>query len=404
MNIATLANRRFVIAITGSIAAYKSADLVRRLYQAGAAIRVVMTKAACEFITPLTLQALSGHPVALELLDADEESAMGHIALARWAEWIVVAPASADAIARLAQGRSDDLLSALCLVSERPLALVPAMNHAMWTNQATQANLKILKMRGVYMLGPASGRQACNEEGEGRLLEPIDIVHELARLVVPPTLKGKRVVVTAGPTYEPIDPVRFIGNRSSGKMGFAVASAAVEAGADVTLITGPVHLGTPTAVQRIDVDTAQEMLDSTLKTVRGSDIFIACAAVADYQPKHRVERKIKKMQHDSLQLCLQPTRDILLAVTSLEDAPFTVGFAAETESVAEQAKTKLQHKHADMIVGNEIGKHTGFAVDNNEFYVVWHGGEQHLPLTPKTQLARDLIALIIKQYYAKNST
>ncbi|MDH5358892.1 MAG: bifunctional phosphopantothenoylcysteine decarboxylase/phosphopantothenate--cysteine ligase CoaBC, partial [Gammaproteobacteria bacterium] len=326
----SLSDKNIIVAVTGSIAAYKSADLVRRLRDVGAEIRVVMTKAACEFITPLTLQTLSGHPVAIELLDADQESAMGHITLARWADWILVAPASADSIARLAQGRSDDLLSALCLASESPLALAPAMNNKMWDSQATQDNLKILRQRGAQILGPASGDQACGEQGEGRLLEPMEIVFEMAQLAVPEKLKGKRVIITAGPTYEPIDPVRFIGNRSSGKMGFSIAKAAAEAGAEVTLITGPVHLSTPTNVARIYVETAQQMHDAVMEVIPHCDLFIACAAVADYRPE-KSDNKIKKTQQNTLQLNLSPTVDIVSAVASLVDKPFVVGFAAETE-------------------------------------------------------------------------
>ncbi len=400
----SLTGKNIIVAVTGSIAAYKSADLVRRLGDAGAEIRVVMTKAACEFITPLTLQTLSGHPVAIELLDADQESAMGHITLARWADWIVIAPASANTIARLAQGRTDDLLSALCLATESPLAIAPAMNNKMWQNSATSENIDVLKSRGLHILGPASGDQACGEQGEGRLLEPMEIVQALSRLAVPSRLQGKRVVITAGPTHEPIDPVRYIGNRSSGKMGFAVAKAAVEAGADVILIAGPVHLPTPTSVKRIDVDTAQSMLDAVLVEVGDSDIFISTAAVADYRPKQADDNKIKKSKHDALQLELVLTQDILGTVTSLENKPFVVGFAAETEHVKDYALDKLQRKKLDMIAANKVGDGLGFAVDENALHVFWSQGEQVLPLASKTQLARDLMTLIIEQYNAKNST
>jgi len=270
----SLAGEKVLLAVTGSIAAYKSADLVRKLQDIGAEVRVVMTKAACEFITPLTMQTLSGHPVAIDLLDIVQESTMGHITLARWADWVLIAPASADSIAKLAQGRTDDLLSALCSASESPLAICPAMNNKMWTNPATQDNLQTLRKRGVQVLGPASGEQACGEQGEGRLLEPVDIVNELSLLAVPKGLTGKRVVITAGPTHEPIDPVRYIGNRSSGKMGFAVAKAAAEAGANVSLITGPVQLMTPTGVSRVDVKTAQQMHDAVLENSTECDILL----------------------------------------------------------------------------------------------------------------------------------
>jgi phosphopantothenoylcysteine decarboxylase/phosphopantothenate--cysteine ligase len=286
-----LSNINVVVGVTGSIAAYKAADLVRRLQDAGADVRVIMSKGACEFITPLTLQSLSGHPVAIELLDADQESAMGHIALARWADWLLIAPASANSLARLASGQADDLLMATALATDAPVAVAPAMNNKMWQDAATQDNLAVLKERNVYVLGPASGEQACGELGEGRLLEPVEIVDELAHLVVPKRLKSKKVLVTAGPTYEAIDPVRFIGNRSSGKMGFAIAKALEEAGADVTLVSGPVSLATPTNIKRINVESAQQMLDHVLVLTQDADIFISCAAVADYRPKEQQGQK-----------------------------------------------------------------------------------------------------------------
>lgn len=400
----TLDGKKIVLGVTGSIAAYKSADLVRRLREVGAQVNVVMTKSACEFITPLTLQTLSGKPVAIELLDADQESAMGHIKLARWADWILIAPASADIIARLVQGRTDDLLSALCLASESPLAIAPAMNNKMWSNQATQDNLKILKARGAQIIGPASGDQACGEQGEGRLLEPVEIVVELSRLAVPTKLQDKHVVITAGPTYEAIDPVRFIGNRSSGKMGFSVAKAAAEAGAKVTIIAGPVQIDTPTGVQRIDVETAQQMHDAVMNEIKSCDIFIACAAVSDYKPERAENNKIKKAGHDRLQLNLVATVDIVSTVASQKDKPFIVGFAAETEQVVTYAKDKLQHKKLDMIAANQVGEKLGFATEDNELQVFWPQGSQTLPLAPKVQLARDLMTLIIEHYNAKNST
>ncbi len=400
----TLLGKKIVLGVTGSIAAYKSADLVRRLGDAGVELRVVMTKGACEFITPLTLQTLSGHPVAIELLDADQESAMGHIKLARWADWILIAPASADTVARLAQGRADDLLTALCLASESPLVIAPAMNNKMWQNQATQENLAKLQTRGVQLLGPASGDQACGEQGAGRLLEPIDIVAGLSKLVVPAKLRGKRVMVTAGPTYEPIDPVRFIGNRSSGKMGFAMAAAAAEAGADVVLIAGPVHLTTPHGVTRINVETAQQMHDAVIDAVAECDIFVSCAAVADYQLEIVADNKIKKTKNEKLQLDLIPTLDIVLAVTSLANKPFVVGFAAETQQLAVFAQAKLKMKKLDMIAANQVGENIGFAVDNNALQVFWSHGSKVLPLKSKSQLARDLMTLIIERYDAKDST
>lgn len=404
MNEQALQDKKIVLGVTGSIAAYKSADLVRRLREKGANVRVVMTKAACEFITPLTLQTLSGHPVAIELLDADEEAAMGHIKLARWADWILIAPATADTIARLASGRADDLLTALCSASESPLAIAPAMNNKMWQNEATQNNIRHLRSESAQVLGPASGDQACGEQGEGRLLEPNEIVAVLARLVVPALFQGKTVVITAGPTYEPIDPVRFIGNRSSGKMGFAVAVAAAEAGADVTLISGPVHLPTPTNVYRIDVETAQQMHSKVMEHVQHCDVFIACAAVADFRPQQFEQNKIKKTENDQLQLVFEPTLDIVSAVTAEEHAPFVVGFAAETSSADVYAKDKLVKKKLDMIAANRVGVGVGFAVNENELEVFWKGDSRLLPKAPKKQLARDLMTLIIERYNAKNTT
>lgn len=400
-----LAGKQIVVGVTGSIAAYKAADLIRRLRDEGAELRVVMTHGAAQFITPLTLQTLSGHPVAMELLDADQESAMGHIALARWADWVLIAPASADTIARLTQGRADDLLSALVLATESPLAVAPAMNNKMWSHQATQENLAILRARGVQIIGPASGDQACGEQGEGRLLEPTDIVAALSKLAVPGLLQGKRVVITAGPTYEPIDPVRFIGNRSSGKMGFALAQAAQEAGANVVVIAGPVSLSTPTGVKRVNVETAKQMLDAVNAELSQSDIFISCAAVADYKPVHVEANKIKKVTHDSLVLELEATTDIVASVANEpEQNLFIVGFAAETRHIADYARDKLQRKKLDMIAANKVGDGQGFAVDDNALHVFWNDGEQIMPLATKSQLARDLMTLIIKRFHAKNST
>ena len=403
MSKSSLSGVKILLAVTGSIAAYKSADLVRKLQDIGAEVRVVMTKAACEFITPLTMQTLSGHPVAIDLLDIVQESTMGHITLARWADWILVAPASADSIAKLAQGRADDLLSALCSASESPLAICPAMNNKMWTNPATQDNLQTLRKQGVQILGPASGEQACGEQGEGRLLEPVDIINELSHLVVPKRLKGKRVVVTAGPTHEPIDPVRYIGNRSSGKMGFAVAKAAAEAGAEVTLISGPSHIVTPTGVSRIDVKTAQQMHNAVMNNSTEGDIFIACAAVADYKLEQIEKSKIKKTKQDYLQLNLVPTVDIVSAVVEQGSASFVVGFAAETDDVTSYAQAKMERKNLDMIAANHVGEGLGFAVDENALQVFWPEGSQVFPLAIKSQLARDLMTLIIERYNAKNT-
>lgn len=405
MSDSPLAGKQIVVGVSGSIAAYKSADLIRRLRDEGAEVRVVMTQGATEFITPLTLQSLSGHPVAIELLDADQESAMGHIALARWADWILIAPASADTIARLVQGRADDLLMALCLASEAPIALAPAMNNKMWCNPATQNNLDILRQRGVQLIGPGSGDQACGEQGEGRLLESLDIVAAMKQLTVPGRLQGRHVLITAGPTYEPIDPVRFIGNRSSGKMGFALAQAAQQAGAEVTLIAGPVALATPSGVRRVDVETAEQMREAVMRAVAGKAIFISCAAVSDFRPVSSESEKIKKTTHDKLMLELAPTVDIVSEVATGDNRPeFVVGFAAETRHVADYARDKLKRKKLDMIAANEVGEGKGFAVNDNALQVFWADGSQSLPLAPKPQLARDLMTLIIRQFDAKNST
>lgn len=403
-DVSSLNGKKIVIGVTGSIAAYKAADLIRRLKEYGAEVRVMMTTGAAEFITPLTLQTLSGHPVAMTLLDADEESAMGHIALARWADWILIAPATADCLSRLVSGRADDILAAVCLATEAPIAVAPAMNNKMWSNAATQTNLAVLKQRGISVIGPASGDQACGEQGEGRLLEPLDIVYELDRLMVPGLLAGKQVVITAGPTYEPIDPVRFIGNRSSGKMGFAIAQAAKEAGAKVTIIAGPVQLTTPTAVRRINVETTEEMALAVEDSLEACDIFISCAAVSDYRPTQVQQEKIKKTSQQSIQIELEPTIDIVSTVTNRHNKPsFVVGFAAETHNLTEYAKSKLARKKLDMIAANLVGENQGFAVDDNALHIIWTDGEQTLPLMPKTQLARELMTLIIKRFYAKNS-
>lgn len=395
-----LHNLNIVVGITGSIAAYKAADLVRRLQDAGAEVRVIMTQGACEFITPLTLQSLSGHPVAIELLDADQEAAMGHIALARWADWVLVAPASANSLARLAAGQADDLLAATVLATEAAIAVAPAMNNKMWQDGSTQTNLATLKNKGTYVFGPASGEQACGELGEGRLLEPLDIVHELEQLVVPKQLNGKKVVITAGPTYEAIDPVRFIGNRSSGKMGFALAKAAEEAGADVELISGPVSLTTPTNVKRHNVESAQQMLDKVLDVAADADIFIGCAAVADYRPIKQATQKIKKDKQQSMNIELEATQDIIATVAAEQNKPFVVGFAAETEDIESYAQDKLIRKNLDMIAANKVGENLGFGRDENALSVFWQGGDKKLPEMSKQQLARALMNVVIERFYA----
>jgi len=403
-----LENKRVLLGITGSIAAYKSADLLRRLRDTGAEVQVVMTKAATDFITPLTMQALSGKPVHLNLLDADDEARMGHISLARWADVIVVAPASANFIAKLAHGAADDLLSTLCLASNAPLAVAPAMNHQMWANTATQDNVSLLKQRGLQIWGPGEGDQACGETGPGRMVEPTQLIEMIAGLFQPRTLTGVRVLVSAGPTQEDIDPVRFHSNRSSGKMGFAIARAAAEADAAVTLVCGPVSLPAIDRVNHINVRTARQMYEQIQTNAQHHDIFISAAAVADYRPVQIAGQKIKK-DDSMINLQLEPTPDILSGVTSLSRPPFVVGFAAETEHLEANAKAKLKNKSLDMIAANQVGYATGgltsgFESDENELTVFWQNGSIKLPLAPKDRLGRELIAVIAERYYAKNRT
>jgi len=397
----TLANQRILLGITGGIAAYKSADLVRRLKEAGADVQVVMTPAATHFVGPLTFQAVSGRPVHLELLDSNAEAGMGHIELARWADLILIAPASADFIARLAHGFANDLLSTLCLASDKPIAVAPAMNRFMWLHPATQENCRILERRGVHLWGPASGEQACGEVGEGRMLEPLQLRAEVTAFFARAgILQGLNVLITAGPTREDIDPVRFISNRSTGRMGFAVAAAAAQAGARVTLVSGPVALRTPPGVERIDVESAAQMFDAVLSRARHAQIFIATAAVADYRAANRAVQKIKKTQ-DTLTLALARNPDILSTVAALDSGPFTVGFAAETHDVLRYAEDKRRRKGLDLIAANQVGvPGRGFESEQNALHVLWEDGERVLPLADKTQLGRDLIALIAERYHA----
>jgi phosphopantothenoylcysteine decarboxylase/phosphopantothenate--cysteine ligase len=396
-----LSNKRILLGVTGGIAAYKSAELVRRLREVGAEVRVVMTAGATQFITPLTLQALSGQPVRTAVFDAEAEAAMGHIELARWADAVLIAPATANTLARLAQGLADDLLSTLCLATRAPLLVAPAMNQVMWEHSATQANIAILRERGVQICGPGIGGQACGEVGPGRMLEPPELVAALATRFVSGALAGLRVLITAGPTREPIDPVRFISNRSSGKMGYAIAAAAVEAGARVTLVTGPVALSPPARVECIHVDTAAEMHAAVLARVNDCDLFIAAAAVADYRPQQIAEHKLKK-QAVTLQLGLQRTADILAEVAARHPAPFTVGFAAETERLAEHARGKRMAKSLDMVAANLVNlPDQGFEADDNALTLYWEGGECALPRMSKAQLARELVAQVALRYQAK---
>ena len=398
-----LSNRHILLGITGGIAAYKSAELVRRLKDRGAEVKVVMTAAAMEFITPLTLQALSGHPVHTTLLDPEAEAGMGHIELARWADVILVAPASADFIARLTSGRGDDLLTTLCLATPAPIALAPAMNQGMWRDPATQANLDTLRQRDIALFGPAAGEQACGDIGPGRMLEVDEIADLTADLFPNRALEGIKLRITAGPTREAIDPVRYISNHSSGKMGFALAAAAADAGAQVTLISGPVNLATPERVSRIDVSSAQDMYDASLADLQDCDIFIACAAVADYRPSEAVDQKIKKSA-DTMTLSLVRNPDIVSSVASSPQRPFTVGFAAETQEVLHYARDKLHRKKLDMIIANDVaGSDIGFNSDDNRVIALWGEGEQAFDTMSKTQLSRHLIALIAEHFTAAQS-
>ena len=401
----SLVNKHILLGVTGGIAAYKSADLVRRLRDAGSQVRVVMTRAATGFITPLTMQAVSGHPVHLHLLDPQAEAGMGHIELARWADVVLVAPASANFMAKLTHGLADDLLSTVCLACTVPIALAPAMNRQMWAHPATQANRQTLEGRGVYLFGPGEGGQACGEVGLGRMAEPQHLVEMTAGLFVTDSLSGRHVMVTAGPTREALDAVRYISNRSSGKMGYAIAAAAIEAGATVTLISGPVPLAAPAQVTRVDVESAAQMYEAVMSRVSQCDIFIGAAAVADYRPQRVAASKIKKT-HAELGLALERTPDILASVTALADAPFTVGFAAETDDLEAHAQAKRIAKSLDMIAANWVGakaaaRGSGFDVDENELMLFWEGGGTHLPQASKDKLARQLIAIIAERTHAQ---
>ncbi|MDE2139476.1 MAG: bifunctional phosphopantothenoylcysteine decarboxylase/phosphopantothenate--cysteine ligase CoaBC [Gammaproteobacteria bacterium] len=391
----SLSGKHVVLGITGGIAAYKCADLVRRLRDAGAEVQVVITAGAQRFVTPLTFQALSGRPVRTELWDNAAEFGMGHIELARWADLVLVAPATAGFLARLAHGHADDLLTTLCLATQAPLAAAPAMNWVMWENTATQDNLRRLREREVCVLGPAEGELAEGEMGVGRMLEPAEIVAALADQ--PLRLRGVRVLVTAGPTREPIDPVRYVSNRSSGKMGFAVARAAAEAGGRITLVSGPTHLATPRDVRRVDVETAAEMQRAVMAEVADADIFIATAAVSDYAPTRAASQKIKK-RRAALQLGLARTPDILAEVAARKPRPFTVGFAAETRDLEANARAKLQKKNLDLIVANWVGGGRGFDTEDNALSVYWPDGAAELGHGPKLELARKLVQLIAGRY------
>ncbi|MEQ8952498.1 MAG: bifunctional phosphopantothenoylcysteine decarboxylase/phosphopantothenate--cysteine ligase CoaBC [Gammaproteobacteria bacterium] len=396
----SLTNKRILLGITGGIAAYKSAELARLFIKAGAEVRVVMTRAATEFITPLTMQALSGNRVHLDLLDEDAEAAMGHIELARWADLVLVAPATADFIARVTHGQADDLLTTLLLATPAPIALAPAMNQGMWSDPGTQSNLEQLQQRGYQLFGPAAGEQACGDVGLGRMLEATELAEASAALFETGILAGKHIVITGGPTREAIDPVRFISNHSSGKMAFALAAAAVAAGARVTLICGPVNQQTPDRVERIDVESARDMLDATMETLAGCDIFIGVAAVADYRPADVAAEKIKK-DADALQLQLVKNPDIISAVAQQSARPYVVGFAAETNNIVANARAKLERKQLDLIFANN-GVET-FASDDISVTAIAADLETEIATANKNVVARQMLELIAQRLAAQNT-
>lgn len=395
-----LSGRRILLGVTGGIAAYKAAELLRRLQDAGAEVRVVMTRHAAEFVTPMTFQALSGHPVRDTLFDPAHEAAMGHIELARWPDLILVAPCSANTLAKAALGLADNLLSTLLVATDRPLMIAPAMNRLMWAHPATQAHAATLTKRGVTLVGPGDGAQACGEIGAGRMSEPGTVRDAVIALLSAPTsrpLAGTKAVITAGPTREAIDPVRFITNRSSGKQGYAVATALRDLGADVTLISGPVALPAPAGVTRVEVETAEQMLAATLQSAAGADLLVAAAAVADYRMTDVAAHKIKK-HSDTLSLALQRNPDILATVRAAQPGLFMVGFAAETERLAEHARDKLARKHLNLIAANQVGEGLAFDVDTNALQVFWADGQQAIAQGSKQAVAQQLAELIAHHY------
>lgn len=388
---------RVLLGVGGGIAAYKAADLVRRLREHGAQVRVALTENAARFVTPVTFQALSGEPARTSLWDEAAEAAMGHIELARWATHVLIAPATADLIARLAHGHADDLITTLALATEAPLTLAPAMNRVMWSHPATAANVALLKSRGVAFLGPDAGGQACGETGEGRMMEPAAIAEALldGGAAEPKLLSGRRVMVTAGPTFEDLDPVRYLGNRSSGRMGFAIAEQAQRMGAQVVLIAGPVNLPTPAGVSRIDVRSAQQMYEAVIANVAGQDVYVGTAAVADFRPSRVATDKIKKEGDGGLTLELVQNPDILAQVAALPQRPFVVGFAAETTQVERHARDKLQRKNLDLIAANRVGlEGCGFDAERNALSVYWRDGGQEIPEAGKPEVARRVLEIV----------
>lgn len=403
-----LTNKKILIGITGGIAAYKSAELVRQLQTYGSEVQVVMTQNACKFITPLTMQTLSGKHVYTELFGDTTDSGMAHIELARWCDVVLVAPASAHFIACLAHGMADTLLNTLCMATTAPIAIAPAMNQQMWENPAIQENILSLDKRSIKIIGPDTGSQACGENGLGRMVETEQLISTTSEIFSSKLLANLKIMVTAGATREAIDPVRYITNHSSGRMAYAVAKAAVEAGANVTLISSATTIKPPNHVRYISVNSAEQMLDTVMADIRGTDIFIAAAAVADYKCANIAQQKIKKVS-DQINLLLQKNPDILAEVTGLDQAPFAVGFAAETENLLNNARMKFKDKKLDMIATNLVGNGRGFNVEDNELEVFWQPHEQTLKhqtlqRAPKERLAHQLIRLIADHYHEKNST
>ena len=400
-----IANKRILLGITGGIAAYKCAELTRRLTERGAEVRVVMTQSAQEFITPLTLQAVSGFPVSHSLLDPAAEAGMGHIELAKWADLVLIAPATANFIAKLTAGIADDLLSTLCLATPAPIAIAPAMNQVMYQAPATQANLTTLKQRQVTLWGPAAGVQACGDVGPGRMVNPDELVTAVVDYFIqqaqPQLLAGKNVMITAGPTREAIDPVRYISNHSSGKMGYALAQAARSLGANVTVVSGPVALAAPAECNLVKVISALDMHDAVMADINQQDIFIACAAVADYRPETIAEQKIKKTNSDEMIVRMIKNPDIVASVAALENSPFTVGFAAETQDVEHYARDKMQRKNLAMIAANDVSQSgQGFNAEDNALTVFWPQGMTQIALASKQDVAAQLLQLIATQFNA----
>ena len=392
----SLANKNILLGVTGGIAAYKSAEIVRHLKKSGASVRVVMTRSAEEFITPLTLQALSGNRVSTELLDAEAEAAMGHIELAKWADGILIAPATANTIARLSSGRGDDLLSTVTLAFDGPISVAPAMNQAMWRDERTQENLKKLIDQDFGICGPGSGEQACGDVGLGRMLEPIDILDMFSLSFNEGTLSGKKILITAGPTQEPIDPVRFITNRSSGKMGYSLVEAALESGANVTLISGPVNIEPPSNCNFVSIKTAEEMYDAVMHHISGMDVYIGTAAVSDYSPAKASDSKIKKDGSSSpMVLELKENQDILKSVSELEQRPYLVGFAAETNDLIKNAEKKLSNKNLDLIIANDVSnKDIGFDSDDNEVTLITEKEKLIIERQNKRKVSKKIIDFI----------